>query len=102
MGAWTQPLPILLLTTLLGAHASARDEHSTTIPAEAANATTQALVHPVILVPGDGGSQIEARLNKTESVAFWCSKTSDWSVSRLLILRLPVCFLFSCTICCSY
>ena len=23
-------------------------------------------VHPIILVPGDGGSQIEARLNKTE------------------------------------
>ena len=25
-----------------------------------------ARVHPVILVPGDGGSQIEAKLNKTE------------------------------------
>jgi len=35
-------------------------------------------VHPIILVPGDGGSQIEARLNKTEVAHFWCSKTSDW------------------------
>ena len=34
-------------------------------------------LHPVILVPGDGGSQIEARLNKT-SAHWWCSKTSDW------------------------
>ena len=64
-----------------------------------------ARVHPVILVPGDGGSQIEAKLNKTEVsfpfreiviisliprkfkskktcflqvVHYWCSKTSDW------------------------
>jgi lysophospholipase-3 len=35
-------------------------------------------VHPIILVPGDGGSQIEARLNKTEAAHFWCSKASDW------------------------
>ena len=28
--------------------------------------TAQPRVHPIILVPGDGGSQIEARLNKTE------------------------------------
>ena len=35
-------------------------------------------VYPVVLVPGDGGSQIEARLNKTEVAHFWCSKTSDW------------------------
>jgi len=35
-------------------------------------------LHPVILVPGDGGSQIEARLNKTSVGHWWCSKTSDW------------------------
>ena len=28
--------------------------------------TADPRVHPIILVPGDGGSQIEARLNKTE------------------------------------
>ena len=31
----------------------------------------------MVLVPGDGGSQIEARLNKT-SGHWWCAKTSDW------------------------
>jgi len=35
-------------------------------------------VHPIILVPGDGGSQIEAKLNKSQVAHFWCSKTSDW------------------------
>jgi len=40
--------------------------------------TADPRVHPIILVPGDGGSQIEARLNKTEVAHFWCSKTSDW------------------------
>ena len=35
-------------------------------------------LHPVILVPGDGGSQIEARLNRTSTGHWWCSKTSDW------------------------
>jgi len=35
-------------------------------------------VHPIILIPGDGGSQIEARLNKTTSNHWWCSKVSTW------------------------
>ena len=35
-------------------------------------------VHPVILVPGNGGSQLEARLNKSSSGHWWCSKNSDW------------------------
>jgi len=35
-------------------------------------------VHPIILVPGDGGSQIEAKLNKTKVAHFWCAKKSDW------------------------
>ena len=35
-------------------------------------------LHPVVLVPGDGGSQIEARLNRTSTGHWWCSKTSDW------------------------
>jgi hypothetical protein len=29
-------------------------------------------------VPGDGGSQMDARLNKTKSVSYWCHKTTDW------------------------
>jgi len=37
------------------------------------------LLHPIILVPGDGGSQVEAKLvNKTDTVNFFCYKNSDW------------------------
>ncbi|CAB4067341.1 LYPLA3 [Lepeophtheirus salmonis] len=35
-------------------------------------------VYPVVLIPGDGGSQVEAKLNKTSVVHYICSKTSDW------------------------
>ena len=42
-----------------------------------AGAGSVAALHPVVLIPGDGGSQIEARLNKTTG-HWWCSKTSDW------------------------
>ena len=35
-------------------------------------------LHPVILLPGDGGSQVEGRLNKTTTVHYICDKTSDW------------------------
>ena len=38
-----------------------------------------ARVHPVILVPGDGGSQIEAKLNKTEV---------DFSFREIIIISL--------------
>ena len=35
--------------------------------------------HPVILVPGDGGSQLEAKLNKSNTVRSICQKqTKDW------------------------
>ncbi|XP_061399219.1 phospholipase A2 group XV-like [Musca vetustissima] len=33
---------------------------------------------PVIFVPGDGGSQVEARLNKSSSPNILCAKQSDW------------------------
>lgn len=34
---------------------------------------------PVIIIPGDGGNQLEARLTDKPSVPhWWCSKTSDW------------------------
>lgn len=33
---------------------------------------------PVIFVPGDGGSQMDARLNKPSVVHYICQKTSDW------------------------
>lgn len=33
---------------------------------------------PVILIPGDGGSQVEAKVNKTNVVHYICEKTSDY------------------------
>lgn len=35
-------------------------------------------LHPLLLVPGDGGSQVEGRLNKTDTVHYICERTSDW------------------------
>lgn len=34
--------------------------------------------NPVIFIPGDGGSQIEARLNKTYRIHYICAEQSDW------------------------
>lgn len=40
---------------------------------------SQKLVHKILLlVPGDGGSQMEAKLNKPSVVHYVCDKTSDW------------------------
>jgi len=36
------------------------------------------ILHPIIIVPGDGGSQIEAKINRTQSIHFWCYDHSDW------------------------
>jgi len=36
------------------------------------------LLHPILIVPGDGGSQIEARLNRSKSVHWWCANNADW------------------------
>ena len=36
------------------------------------------LLHPVIMIPGDGGSRIEARLDKTRGPSSVCYWTSDW------------------------
>lgn len=33
---------------------------------------------PIVFVPGDGGSQLEAKLNKTERVHYVCDLQSDW------------------------
>ena len=39
---------------------------------------SQPRVHPIILVPGDGGNSIEGRLNKTTTVHYICDKVADW------------------------
>lgn len=36
------------------------------------------LYNPVLFIPGDGGSQLEARLNKTRKVHYFCTSQSDW------------------------
>ncbi|GFR74991.1 group XV phospholipase A2-like [Elysia marginata] len=33
--------------------------------------------YPVVLVPGDGGSQLFVKLNKTQSEHWWCEKTTS-------------------------
>ena len=33
---------------------------------------------PVIIIPGSGGSKLEAKLNKTSVNHWYCSTTSDW------------------------
>lgn len=33
---------------------------------------------PFIIVPGDGGSQLQARINKTHVPHFWCERESSW------------------------
>lgn len=52
--------------------------------------------HPVILVPGDGGSQIEAKLNKSNVVHYLCQKTSSDFFSLWLNLELLVPLVIDC------
>jgi lysophospholipase-3 len=33
---------------------------------------------PVVIIPGDGSNQLEARLDKPSVVSSWCSQKSDW------------------------
>ena len=33
---------------------------------------------PIIIIPGSGGSKLEAKLNKTSVNHWYCSMTSDW------------------------
>lgn len=42
------------------------------------NVTNHSLKSPLIFVPGDGGSQLEARLNKRSRVHYICDLKSDW------------------------
>ncbi|KAH9636976.1 hypothetical protein HF086_008237 [Spodoptera exigua] len=51
---------------------------------------------PVILIPGDGGSQLEAKLNKTNVVHYICAKTSPDYFNIWLNLELLVPFVIDC------
>ena len=43
---------------------------------------------PVIIIPGTGGSQLEAKLNKPSVNHWYCSKTSDWYTLWLSVVQL--------------
>ncbi|XP_045458033.1 phospholipase A2 group XV-like [Melitaea cinxia] len=51
---------------------------------------------PVIFIPGDGGSQLEAKLNKTNVVHYICEKTTDKYYNIWLNLELLVPFVIDC------
>ncbi|XP_072937181.1 lysosomal phospholipase A and acyltransferase-like [Epargyreus clarus] len=51
---------------------------------------------PVIFIPGDGGSQLEAKLNKSSVVHYICAKTSNEFFNIWLNLELLVPFVIDC------
>ncbi|KAJ8867356.1 hypothetical protein PR048_031157 [Dryococelus australis] len=53
---------------------------------------------PFILVPGDGGSQVEARLNKTDVVHYVCEKTTEDFFNIWLNMELLVPLIIDCWI----
>lgn len=54
-------------------------------------------IHSSLLVPGDGGSQMDARLNKPQVIHYICQKTSDW-FNIWLNLELLVPYVIDCWI----
>ena len=51
--------------------------------------TRSASLSPVVIIPGDGSNQLDAKLDKPSTKHFYCSKKSDWfriwlSASQLL------------------
>ncbi|XP_014259587.1 group XV phospholipase A2 [Cimex lectularius] len=55
-------------------------------------------VPPIIFVPGDGGSQLEAKLNKTSTVHYICQKTTPDYFSLWLNIELLVPVVIDCFI----
>ncbi|CAL1265696.1 unnamed protein product [Larinioides sclopetarius] len=51
---------------------------------------------PVILVPGDGGSQMEAKLDKPQTVHYFCNKKTDSFFNLWLNLELLVPYVVDC------
>ncbi|KAG7160321.1 Group XV phospholipase A2-like, partial [Homarus americanus] len=51
---------------------------STQAPASHKLTTGHNLSHPVPTVPGDGGSQIEAKIDKPSVIHYICTKKNDW------------------------
>ncbi|KAM0732660.1 Lysosomal phospholipase A and acyltransferase [Formica fusca] len=55
-------------------------------------------ISPVILIPGDGGSQIEAKINKTSVVHYICERVSNDYFSLWLNMELLVPVVIDCFI----
>lgn len=60
--------------------------------------TICASLNPVILIPGDGGAQLEAKLNKTQAVHYICDKTTTSYFNIWLNLELLAPFIIDCWI----
>lgn len=60
--------------------------------------TCYSAFHPFIFIPGDGGSQVEAKINKTNSVHYICAKTSTDFFNIWLNLELLVPVVIDCWI----
>jgi lysophospholipase-3 len=41
-------------------------------------ALSAAIPHPVLLIPGLGGSQMQARIHRQQSSHWYCQQSSDW------------------------
>ncbi|XP_055848995.1 phospholipase A2 group XV-like [Episyrphus balteatus] len=52
--------------------------HSRSSQSNEINNNTRDKLSPVIFIPGDGGNQLDAQLNKTSSVHVYCQKHADW------------------------
>lgn len=55
-------------------------------------------LHPVVLIPGDGGSQVEAKVNKTDVVHYICEKTTTDYFNIWLNMELLVPVVIDCWI----
>ncbi|XP_076325381.1 lysosomal phospholipase A and acyltransferase-like isoform X1 [Tachypleus tridentatus] len=53
-------------------------------------------VTPIILVPGDGGSQIQAKLNKPETAHYYCEKKTTEYFTLWLNLELLIPYVLHC------
>lgn len=53
-------------------------------------------LNPVVLVPGDGGSQFQAKLDKPKTVARYCDKKTDYYFDLWLNFELLVPYIIDC------
>ncbi|KAK4878912.1 hypothetical protein RN001_007058 [Aquatica leii] len=53
-------------------------------------------LNPIVLIPGDGGSQLEAKLNKSTAVHYICEKTSSTYFNIWLNLELLAPLIIDC------